>query len=64
MVVIDFPDGVARRLHERWRDNLAVAQARYTADKNETNGTEYLKVLRTFTGLVLRNELPDESADG
>ena len=61
--MIDFPEGILR-LHDRWRDKLGVAQARYAAERTEASRMEYLRVLRTFTALVIRNELPDESADG
>jgi hypothetical protein len=62
-MTIDFPDGVALRLHERWHNKLTEAQDRYTADRNEANRSKYLKVLRIFAALVVRDEVPDEGAD-
>jgi hypothetical protein len=41
-MVIVFPDHVARRLHECWRDKLAEAEARYLAERSDSNRSEYL----------------------
>jgi hypothetical protein len=58
--VISFPDGVARRLHDPWREKLKEAQLRYTAARNEENRAEYLRVLKAFSDLVLRSKIPEE----
>ena len=57
-LLIDFPDGVARRLHKRWREMLAEAQRRYKENPNSETKAEYLRVLKQFADLVLRGKLP------
>jgi len=56
--MIDSPDGVARRLHELWRDKLTEAQRRYAESRNEDTRTEYLRVLKIFSDLVIRDKAP------
>jgi hypothetical protein len=57
-MMISFPDGVARRLHETWRVKLLEAECRYTQDRNDKTKAEYLQVLKTFKDLVLYDILP------
>ncbi len=59
--MLTFPDGVARRLHEPWRDKLAQAEARYTVTRATEDRAVYLRTLRAFADLVIRNKIPDES---
>ena len=53
---IEFPDGTARQLHDRWRDEVD-AYCRYLEQRNEETRAEYLRFLRIFTDLVVRNKL-------
>ena len=59
-MTIDFPDGVARRLHARWRCKLEEARRRYSNDQTEETRAEYLKMLQVFTDLIIRGKLPSE----
>ena len=54
-----FPDGTMRRLHDRWREKLAGAQSRYVEDRNIENREAYLRTLKAFTNLVIRDQIPD-----
>jgi len=58
--LIDFPDGVARRLHERWRDKLADAQRRYQETPTKATKAEYRRVLKQFADLVVRGKVPTD----
>ena len=58
--MIDFPDGTAWRLHERWRGKLDEAQLLYLEQRNEATREEYRRVLKIFADLVIRNTLPKE----
>jgi hypothetical protein len=51
-------------LDDRWREKLAEARSQFELNRNERTKAEYLRVLGIFTDLVLRDILPDESADG
>ena len=57
-MMISFPDGVARRLHETWRVKLFEAECRYTQDRNDKTKAEYLRVLRIFKDLVVYGIVP------
>jgi hypothetical protein len=59
-MVIAFPDGVGRRLHERWHDKQAEAEAHYSGDRSDSNRIEYLRLLRIFAALVIRYKIPEE----
>lgn len=48
------------RLAELWREKLAEAHTRYESERSAANRTEYLRVLRVFTDLIVRNEPPAE----
>ena len=60
-MAVDFPDGVLRRLHDTWRDKLDQAHCRYSDNRTEETRAAYLKALKTFTDLVLRNLPPPDS---
>ena len=60
-MTVDFPDGVLRRLHDSWRDRLNQAYCRYSDSRTAEMRVEYLKVLKTFTDLVVRHQLPPDS---
>jgi len=47
------------RLHSEWRQKLGDARSRYAADRCEANREEYLRILKVFSDIVLRHELPD-----
>jgi hypothetical protein len=46
-------------LHEYWRDVLADAEHRYTEERTETTRAAYLRALKSFSDLVLRNKIPE-----
>ena len=56
--MFQFPVGTHTRLDDRWSEKLRDAQARYQANRNEETKAEYLRVLRIFTALVLRDRTP------
>ena len=60
-MTVDFSDGVLRRLHDSWRDKLNQAYGRYSYSRTAETRSEYLKVLKTFTDLVARYQLPPDS---
>jgi hypothetical protein len=60
-MAVDFPDGVLRRLHDTWRDKLDQAHCRYSDNRTAETRAAYLKVLKTFADLVLRNQTPSDS---
>jgi hypothetical protein len=60
-MTVDFPDGVLRRLHDSWRDKLADAYCRYSDNRTAETRAEYLKVLKTFTDIVVRHQPPPDS---
>ena len=51
-------DRTMRRLHEPWREKVAIAQRQYESDRTEENKREYLRVLKLFANLVVRSEIP------
>lgn len=59
-VLAYFPDGTLWRLHEHWRERLVEAQSRYTENRNKENREEYLRMLKVFTNLVVRDEMPED----
>jgi hypothetical protein len=59
-VVIDFPDGTSRRLHERWREKLTEAQRRYIEERDKVTKAEYLRILKAFSDLVVRGKVPPD----
>ena len=59
--MIAFPDGTTRKLHDPWRWKLEEAEQRYQDERSAESRSEYLRILRTFSDLVLRYELPEES---
>lgn len=47
-------------LNERWIERLALALTRYQQDRSPKNRAEYLRVLKTFANLAVRDQIPDE----
>jgi len=62
-MAVDYPDGAARRLHDAdaWREKLDQVHCRYSGNRTEENRAAYLKALKTFADLVLRNQPPPDS---
>ena len=58
--MIAFPDGTTRKLHDPWRWRLEEAERRYRDAKSKESRAEYLRILKTFSDLVLRYRLPEE----
>jgi len=58
--MFQFSDPLSHALHERWRHKVADAQRRYSEDRSPENQREYVRVLRVFTDLILRNKIPED----
>jgi hypothetical protein len=57
--MIAFPDGTTRKLHVPWRLRLEEAERSYQDAKSKESRAEYLRILKTFSDLVLRYKLPE-----
>jgi hypothetical protein len=63
-MVIGFPDGVQRRLHELWRSRFLYAKHKYESERNEETMAAYKATLKLYADLVLRGKIPEEAAAG
>jgi len=59
-MTIEFPDDLAQRLRECWREKLENARRLYVEDQNERTRADYLRVLTKFADLVLRGQRPED----
>jgi len=60
-MTVDFPDGVLRRLHDPYRDRLDDAHRRYADNRTPEARAAYLKELKAFADLVVRDQHVPES---
>jgi hypothetical protein len=60
-MALDDRGGADRRLQESWRDELDRACHLYSDNRTEETRAAYLKALKPFTDLVLRNQPPPDS---
>jgi len=56
--MINFPDYTLRRSHDLWRERLAEVRRHYDENRNPETHTEFLRVLRIFSDLVVRGKDP------
>jgi hypothetical protein len=52
--MIAFPDGTTRKIHDSWRWRLEKAERHYRDAKDTESRAEYLRILRIFSGFVIR----------
>ena len=57
-MIVGFPDGTTRKLHDPWHWTLEEAERRYDNARNEESRAEYLRILKVFSDLVLQYKLP------
>jgi hypothetical protein len=54
------PDIVMEPVYERWLEKLALALTRFQQDRTPENRAVYLRTLKTFANLAVRDEMPED----
>jgi hypothetical protein len=63
LVMMDFPDGTLRRERAVCREELELAQRRYTDSRNPETRAAYMRALKRFADLVVYRKLPELPED-